>query len=277
MAQETRWPLTTLFKGLTGSEYDSRWDTCWDEKRTPWDRGGPSWALYDVLKEKPELFPLPGRSGTRKTALVPGCGTGYDVLLLSAFGFDVCGLDLSAGATAAAKKHAEEKKEEEGPYEPQEGVERGAITWLTGNFFEDDWLREVEAATGKPAKFDLIFDYTFFCALPPSSRPSWARRTSDLLASDGKLVCLEFPSEKSPSEPGPPWASPPRAYEAYLSAPGETVPTDEHGGVLMKEEEEVGPRQGNGLRRLLHMKPRRTHSIGTKDGTVQDWISVWSH
>ncbi|KAI0595870.1 S-adenosyl-L-methionine-dependent methyltransferase [Biscogniauxia sp. FL1348] len=279
MAQETPVPITSIFRGTTGSEYDARWNICWGEKRTPWDRGGPSWALYDLLKEQPELFPA-AESGARRTALVPGCGTGYDVLLLSAFGFDVCGLDLCAGATAAAKKHAEEAKggEGRGPYEPPlDGVERGAVTWLTGNFFEDAWLGALEASTGRPAKFDLIFDYTFFCALPPSSRPAWARRTSDLLASGGRLVCLEFPSEKSPSELGPPWAAPPHAYEAYLSAPGEAVPTDEHGGVL-QEKEKAGPRQGgNGLRRLLHMKPRRTHSSGTKDGIVQDYISVWSH
>ncbi|KAI5927054.1 S-adenosyl-L-methionine-dependent methyltransferase [Camillea tinctor] len=275
MAQEPPVPIASLFRDTTGTEYESRWDICWSEKRTPWDRGGPSWALYDILKEKSELFSLPGSSITRKTALVPGCGTGYDVLLLSTFGFDVYGLDLSAGATAAAKKYAEGVMGKKGgPYEPQEGVERGAITWLTGNFFEDEWLNTIETSTGTPVKFDLIFDYTFFCALPPSMRPAWARRISDLLASEGRLVCLEFPSEKSPSELGPPWASPPHAYEAYLSAPGEVVPTDEHGGVL---KEKMGPRQTDGLRRLLHTKPRRTHSSNIGDGATQHCISVWSH
>ncbi|KAI1500803.1 S-adenosyl-L-methionine-dependent methyltransferase [Biscogniauxia marginata] len=273
MAEETQVPLTEFFKDTTSSEYASRWNVCWGEERTPWDRGGPSWALYDLLKEKPELFSFPDE-GVRKTALVPGCGTGYDVLLLGAFGFDVCGLDISPKATAAAKKHAGEATAKGFPYEPPDGGRRGVITWLTGNFLEDEWLGAVAAAVGVPAKFDLIFDYTFFCALPPSSRPAWARRTADLLASDGRLVCLEFPSDKSASEPGPPWAAPPHAYEAYLSAPGEAVPTDEHGGVL---EGKIGSRREDGLRRLVHLKPRRTHASGAKNSTIQDYISVWSH
>mmetsp|Transcript_38229 Transcript_38229/g.114403 ORF Transcript_38229/g.114403 Transcript_38229/m.114403 type:complete len:269 (+) Transcript_38229:510-1316(+) len=42
--------------------------------------------------------------------------------------------------------------------------------------------------------YDLVFDYTFFCALPPSMRPRWGRRMSELLCRDtGRLLTLMFP------------------------------------------------------------------------------------
>ncbi|KAI0012500.1 S-adenosyl-L-methionine-dependent methyltransferase [Xylariaceae sp. FL0662B] len=271
MTQETK-PTRSLlehFKSVPPAEQSSRWNTCWEEEWTPWDRGGPSRALYDLLKENPELFCFPDER-VRKTALVPGCGRGHDVLLLGAFGFDVYGLDLSPKATEAAKKNAEDAGVR-GLYKRESDV-RGSVTWLTGDFFEDAWLREAGVAGGK---FDLIFDYTFFCALPASLRPAWARRMASLLAPDGRLVCLEFPSEKSPGDSGPPWASPPHAYVAYLSRPGGQVPTDEHGGVIVQDE--AAPPRNGGLKRILHAKPKRTHEAGTKEGRVQDYISVWSH
>ena len=33
--------------------------------------------------------------------------------------------------------------------------------------------------------FDFIFDYTFFCALPPSMRGAWGKRTAELLKPGG--------------------------------------------------------------------------------------------
>lgn len=103
-----------------------------------------------------------------------------------------------------------------------------------------------------------------------------------LLSPGGKLVCLEFPSSKPPSTGGPPWASPPHSYLAYLGRPGQEPVWDEHGGVVEGSVE--GPVKG-GLRRILHEKPPRTHNVGMKldeageviEGAVDDYISVWEH
>jgi methyl halide transferase len=97
---------------------------------------------------------------------------------------------------------------------------------------------------------------------------------AELLAPGGRLVCLEFPSAKSPSEPGPPWAAPPHSYVAYLGRPGLEPATDEHGGVLKDKVEDP---QTGGLRRIVHMKPPRSHPAGVKDGEMIDRISVWEH
>ncbi|KAI1429148.1 S-adenosyl-L-methionine-dependent methyltransferase [Xylaria sp. FL1777] len=258
--------LPKFFESALPHEHSVKWAQCWEDNWTPWDRGGPSMALYDLLKESPNAtIPLPDE-GSRKRALVPGCGRGYDVLLLSSFGYDVYGLDVSTQALDAAKANAE-KALAEGLYEPEGNKnKRGAISWICQDFFAADW-------DGVRTSFDLIFDYTFFCALPPSMRPAWASRMKSLLGPGGRLVCLEFPSEKKSGEPGPPWAAPPTEYLGYLSNPGAQPRTDEYGGVIAEQMQALAP---GGLRRLVHIRPKRTHMSGMKDGRVQDYISVWA-
>ncbi|KAJ2992508.1 hypothetical protein NUW58_g2146 [Xylaria curta] len=257
--------LPKLFEGVMPQEHHTKWVKCWEDKLTPWDRGGPSMALYDLIKDNPnEVIPLPSESAP-KTALVPGCGRGHDVLLLSSLGYDVYGLDVSSHALEAAKENAE-KALAEGLYKTK-GNRRGTITWIAQDFFAEQW-KDVQTP------FDLIFDYTFFCALPPPMRPAWASRMKSLLSPGGRLICLEFPSEKKSSEPGPPWAAPPTEYLGYLSDPGAQPETDEHGGVIAEKTRSAMP---SGLKRLVHIKPTRTHENGTEDGRVQDYISVWAH
>ncbi|KAH8670905.1 thiol methyltransferase [Xylariales sp. PMI_506] len=267
--------LPARFENQPFSEHGSRWNSLWQEEFTPWDRGGPSLALLDLLEERPELFSFSSGGGgggggaSRRTALVPGCGKGHDALLLASFGFDVCGLDVSDVALAEARKNADAVRDDP-VYQPRKGI-AGTNQWVAGDFFKDDWLEEAGVKTGK---FDLVFDYTFLSALPPAVRPAWAKRMADLLLPGGRLVCLEFPSINQPSAPGPPWALPPQVYLAYLSRPGEEVAVDKYGGVLVDDIQD--PKAG-GLKRLLHVHPKRTHPAGVRDGNVVDWISVWSH
>jgi len=149
------------FRDVSPSRHAAGWDHLWDASVTPWDRGRPSEALRDLLAERPDLVP-PISDGNKKTALVPGCGRGHDVLLLSSFGYDVVGLDLSAAAIKAAREN--EKKglgegEEDGGQRKRGAT--GSVRWVVGDFFEDGWR---EAST---AGFDLVFDYTVRAPLNP--------------------------------------------------------------------------------------------------------------
>lgn len=106
-------------------------------------------------------------------------------------------------------------------------------------------------------------------------RPAWAKRESDLLAPGGRLVCLEFPTYKPPSSGGPPWALPPRIYEAHLPRPGQELAYGEDGELL---EDKLGEPCKNGIERIAHFQPAKTHPIGyNAEGKVTDWIGVWSH
>src|SRR3954465_9314139 len=103
-------------------------------------------------------------------------------------------------------------------------------------------------------------------------RPAWSKRYVELLAPEGRLVCLEFPTYKPPSTGGPPWALPPKIYLAHLSRPGQELPYAEDGELL--ESKLDGPSK-DGMQRIAHFQPKRTHSIGySQDGQVTDWISV---
>ncbi|GAB0493585.1 hypothetical protein MMPV_004870 [Pyropia vietnamensis] len=94
----------------TGTEF---WEGLWAadgglEPGTRFDRKSPSPALVDALERRAVL---PGRlgdgdGGVPLRALVPGCGRGYDVVLLGKSGLftgGVTGLDVApTGAAAAA-------------------------------------------------------------------------------------------------------------------------------------------------------------------------------
>lgn len=98
---------------------------------------------------------------------------------------------------------------------------------------------------------------------------------SQLLAPGGQLICLEFPSGKPLSEQGPPWGVWPEVYEALLAHPGEPVEYTDDGNIKASD----SPRQPHpdALHRVCLVKPPRTHKAGTnEDGSVTDFISVWS-
>jgi SAM-dependent methyltransferase len=149
---DARSRLRSHFEGADPSTHGSKWDDLWKEGWLPWDRGTPNPALVDLLAERQDLFPA--KQGRRK-ALVPGCGKGYDVLLLSSWGYDAYGLEVSKNALEVAKQNQKEVGGK-GVYETKEGVQKGKVTWLSGDFFKDEFLKDVE---GEPT-FDLIYDYT---------------------------------------------------------------------------------------------------------------------
>ncbi|KAF4768589.1 hypothetical protein N7455_012370 [Penicillium solitum] len=259
-----------------GDKYVEGWASLWDKgDNLPWDRGFPNPALEDTLvKQRPTIgAPLAtdaqGQSYRRK-ALVPGCGRGVDVLLLASFGYDAYGLEYSAAAVDACKK---EESDNASWYRVRDQtVGTGKVTWIQGDFFDDAWLKEI----GVPLNgFDIIYDYTFFCALEPSMRPKWALRQTQLLAPSptGNLICLEFPRHKDPQAPGPPYASPSEAYVAHLSHPGEQVPYDAKG--VVKHEPLRAPSK-DGLERVAYWKPERTHEVGQgENGVIHDRVSIW--
>ncbi len=166
------------------------WEKAWSEGRTGWDAGASAPALVELV----ERGVLPnGR------ALVPGCGAGYDVFALASPERSVVGLDIAP--TAAAR--FESLREELGVPE-----ERAVI--VTADFFAFD-----------DGPFDVIYDYTFLCALDRSARPQWAKRMDELLAPDGELVTLIFPATDAPPfGDGPPFDVRPEIVRELLEPLG---------------------------------------------------------
>lgn len=255
------------------AQHQDRWSNLWDQGDfLPWDRGAPNPALVDLLSDRQDLIgPSTADNHTneqggrrRKKALVPGCGRGYDVLLLASFGYDAYGLEVSESAVKMARKEQETNGHKYPASDASVGA--GKVLFLKGDFFRDEWAKTID----EEATFDLIYDYTFLSALPPSLRPAWSLRMCQLLrpVPDSNLVCVEFPTYKDPSTGGPPFGLPPEVYLAHLSRPGEAVPYDETGHLV---EIAVDEKRHAAFERIAHWQPERTHEIGK--GT--DWISVW--
>lgn len=143
------------------AEHQNRWSQLWDKGDfLPWDRGAPNPALVDLLSYRRDLIGTStvehdekgGRR--RKRALVPGCGRGYDVLLLASFGYDAYGLEISESAVKLCRT----EQEVNGYKYPvrHSSIGAGNVTFVKGDFFGEEWAK----ATGEEGRFDFIYDYT---------------------------------------------------------------------------------------------------------------------
>ncbi|KAI9470673.1 MAG: S-adenosyl-L-methionine-dependent methyltransferase [Benjaminiella poitrasii] len=154
------------------------WDDKWQTGNTQWDAGKPSPALVSLLEneETKALIPEKGQG------LVPGCGSGYDVVFLATKDRHMTGMDISQTCVDKLnKEHPDAKTNNYG--------------FTCANFYEFDAPKE---------GYNLAYDYTFLCAMEPYMRPTWAKRYSEIIAKDGILITLMFPLDEH--EGGPPFA-----------------------------------------------------------------------
>merc|ERR1712183_1155254 len=197
------------------------------------DCNGPSACLVGALSR----FPKPPRNST---ALVPGCGRGYDCVALAAHGFDqVIGLELSPSAAAAAREHIA-------------GSPHAAkITIEVGDFFAPEVLSGV--------KFDLVWDATSFCAIQLEARADWASVHARLLKPGGVLWTCIFPISPGKVD-GPPFSVDVAACRSVLEPAGvhtvevveKVVAGEEHrpGGMP------AGAKMGTGFASWEHSGPK---------------------
>ncbi|KAJ7833114.1 S-adenosyl-L-methionine-dependent methyltransferase [Mycena olivaceomarginata] len=141
------------------------WDDAWKQNVTPWDAGAIQPPLREVTQSGEVVFPKSGR------AFVPGCGSGYDAIYISSeLGLDTLAIDISPIAVANASKNIPDG--------------------LNTRFEVQDFF---SFSVPDDEKFDLIYDYTFFVAIPPSRRPEWGTQMNSLIKAGGYLITLVFP------------------------------------------------------------------------------------
>jgi len=177
------------------------WDRAWEESVTPWDNGNVQRALVEALASPILSLPPQGR------ALVPGCGRGYDaVYIASKLSYATIGLDLSVKAVEAAKQYANSS-----PL----GLEKKLdISFSAGDFF---------AYKVNPSEqFDLVYDYTFFCAIPLELREGWGKQMCELVKTDGHLITLAYPMDGD-RKGGPPFSVDILSYVDVLGSGWEKV------------------------------------------------------
>ncbi|KAM4105898.1 hypothetical protein ACB094_04G027100 [Castanea mollissima] len=154
-------PPVDKLQQLVHKDSTDGWEKSWKQGVTPWDLGQPTPILVH-LHQAGAL--LKGR------ALVPSCGSGYDVAAIACPERYVVGLDIS---DIAIKKAVE--------------LSSSLPNASYFNFLKADFF------TWSPSElFDLIFDCTFFCAIELDMRLAWAQRIR-VLKPGGELITLMFP------------------------------------------------------------------------------------
>lgn len=111
--------LRKLFASSDTPNDPKAWDRAWIDSTTPWDASRPQPALEELLagahdaetqvanlegKPVPVSRVIPSGAGT---AVVAGCGRGYDAKVFAERGLTSYGVDISANAVAAANKVSE--------------------------------------------------------------------------------------------------------------------------------------------------------------------------
>ena len=142
------------------------WQKRFLENFTPWDAGRVPTALDQFLRTEPR--------GQR--ALIPGCGSGYEVRAFAEAGFDVLAVDFAEAAIERAQRIL-------GPLSDRVRL---------ADFFESDF----------EMPFDLVYERAFLCALPRRLWPRYAPRVAELLRPGGRLTGFFFFDD---TERGPPF------------------------------------------------------------------------
>lgn len=145
------------------------WEARYKAQNTPWDRGDTSPALQAWL-DGGELAP--------SRVLVPGCGSGYEVLELARRGFQVTAVDIAPAPLERLGTALEEES-------------------LTAELICADLL---DWMPDQPV--DLIYEQTCLCALDPIHRETYETKLRDWLKPAGQLLALFMQTQR---EGGPPF------------------------------------------------------------------------
>lgn len=170
------------------------WRQRFEANDIPWDRGAANPHLAVWLES--ELKPC--------RILVPGCGSGHEVVALAAKGFSVTALDYAPEAVARTRARL---------------AESGLIADVV----------EADALTWQPAApFDAVYEQTCLCALHPDRWCDYAAQLQRWVRPGGRLFALFMqalrPGAAAGQVEGPPYHCDINAMRALFSEPQWTWP-----------------------------------------------------
>ena len=173
------------------------WETRFERHETPWDRGEPSPQLRAWLDEG--LFAAAGHPAR---VIVPGCGSGHEVVALAAAGIDVTGLDSAEAACARTR----------------DALARAGLAGRAR-------VVQADALAWRPdAPLDVVYDQTCLCALHPDHWVAYARALHAWLRPGGRLLLLAMQSPRDGAADGfvegPPYHVHVHAARALFPEPG---------------------------------------------------------
>jgi len=150
------------------------WEKSYQSGDMGWDLGGPTPIFDDWIQFQTDSLSI----------CILGAGNGWDAINFAEKGHNVTAVDFAESAIDNMHTSAQSK-----------GVQ---INIVHSDIFD---LCKLFNHT-----FDIVLEYTCFCAIDPARRMDYVRITNQILKPDGKLVALFFPIDKDINDDGPPFA-----------------------------------------------------------------------
>ena len=150
------------------------WEKSYQSGNMSWDLGGPTPIFNDWIQFQTDSLSI----------CILGAGNGWDAINFAEKGHNVTAVDFAESAIDNMHTSAQDK-----------GVQ---INLIHSDIFD---LCKLFNHT-----FDIVLEYTCFCAIDPVRRMDYVRMTNKILKPDGKLVALLFPIDKDINNDGPPFA-----------------------------------------------------------------------
>jgi SAM-dependent methyltransferase len=179
------------------------WNERYNNDDTPWDKGVATPVLAELLYKIPQYFQA------ETQALVLGCGLGHDVALLHEAKINATGLDISDTALRLARETYPELGD----------------VWLKDDLF---------AMSDRADAYDLIWEHTCYCAIPPEKRSDYVLSVFDLLKPDAYFAGVFFTDTGQAPDVGPPFsttrAEVKKNFETLFQLAWEGKPTQSYPG-----------------------------------------------
>lgn len=189
------------------------WEQHYQDQDTPWDLSGPTPEFRRLFEDASFRSQLHLKK--RPRALVPGGGRGHDAILLAQCNYEVDLVDFAPTALLAA-------------------MEAASLSKVTLHPYKKDFF-SLPQLPYHHESYDLLLEYTFFCAIDPSLRPQYVQAAASLLQKNGWLVGLFFPLRMD--KEGPPFPVSRAEVEELFSPYFELT--------IEEPQASVKPRQGN--------------------------------
>ena len=165
-------------------EHPDFWCKRFGAGTTPWDAG----------KVPDEFAAFIGAEAAPLRTLIPGCGSGWEAVLLAERGWRTTALDFSPLAVERARSVLAPVL---GPV--------STVDLVCADFFQ--WQPETP--------LDLIYERAFLCALPRKLWADWSQRVATLLPAGARLAGYFFVCEQPK---GPPFGILPEQLDELLAS-----------------------------------------------------------
>ena len=166
--------IQTLHSELSPSSYPEYWEEFYVSGEMGWDLGGPTPVFKSWIESETSLLNI----------CILGAGNGWDAIEFAKLGHRVTAVDFAKSAVKNMKILAHDN-------DVKIHIVHNDIFNIESKYFNT---------------FDIVLEYTCFCAIDPTLRNDYIQLVHSLLQTRGRFVGLLFPTDKLPEEGGPPFA-----------------------------------------------------------------------